>query len=214
MGKSALVTGGGKGLGREIALAYAEEGADVAIGARTTADIERVAAEIGHLGRRALAIPCDVREEEQVTRMVQRTVGEFGKLDILVNGAGSDGVVGPVWETTIAQWQTVFDAYLTGTFRSIRAAIPQMIKQRQGIIINLSSWVGQPGERPIGFGAYAIAKWGIEGLTQLLAAEAAPYNIRVNAIGRVALLPLPPCSAMGPSVSGSISTTARTDMLR
>jgi len=182
IGKSALVVGGGHGLGREIALAYGEEGADVAVASRTPAEIEAVAKEISAMGRKALATCTDVCRQEQVDQMVRRTVEEFGKIDILVNSAGSAGEHGPVWKTTTEAWQLVLDTYLTGAFRCIKAVVPHMIKQKGGVIINLSSWVGQPYEYPVGFGAYSIAKWGIEGLTQLLSAELAEFKVRVNAI--------------------------------
>jgi len=184
MGKVALVTGGGRGLGRQIALAYAEEGADVAVAARTVAEIEAIVKEIRAFGRRALAILTDVRQEDQVNQMARRTLEEFGKIDILVNsaGGGMGSRFGSLWKQSVEQWQLILDVNLTGTFRCIKAVVPQMIKQKRGVIINLSSWTGRPGEHPVGFGAYGISKWSIEGLTQLLAAEVANFNIRVNAI--------------------------------
>lgn len=181
-GKSALVIGAGHGLGREIALAYGEEGADVAVASRTVDGINTVAAEISAMGRNAVAIPTDVCQQDQVESMVNQTLGKFGKIDVLVNSGGSAGKYGPVCETPIEIWQEVMDTYLTGTFRCIKAVVPHMIKQKGGVILNMSSWVGQPNEYPKGFGAYSITKWAIEGLTQLLSAELAEHHIRVNAL--------------------------------
>lgn len=181
-GKITIITGGSQGLGREIALAYAEEGADVVLAARGLSEMEAVAKEIRDFGRRVLTVPTDIRQEEQVNQMVHSVVEEFGQIDILVNSAGSGAGFGTLWETSIEQFQFVLDIYLTGTFRCIKAVIPQMKDQNGGVIVNLSSWVGQRDEYPVDFGPYAIAKWGVEGLTQLLAAELAEYGIRVNTI--------------------------------
>jgi NAD(P)-dependent dehydrogenase (short-subunit alcohol dehydrogenase family) len=182
--KVAVITGGGRGIGREIAMAYAEEGADVTIAARTITEIEAVAEEIKALGGKALAVSTDVRLEEQVNHMVCRTLKEFGKIDILVNNAG--GVFGtamhPVWDITFQQWQTVLEVNLTGTFLCLRAVAPQMIRQKSGSIINVSTGVAQPGISAVGFGAYAAAKCGVERLTKVLAAELATSNIRVNTL--------------------------------
>jgi len=182
--KVAIVTGSGRGLGQEIALAYADEGADVVLTARTVADIESVAEGIRALNRRALAIPTDVRREDQVNQMVQRTIAEFGKIDILVTAAGGSfkTLDTKVCEQSLENWQLLLDINLTGVFLCIKAVVPQMVKQNSGSIINISSWVGQPGSRPTGFAAYSITKFGIEGLTHLAAAELEDYNIRVNAL--------------------------------
>lgn len=183
-GEVAIVTGSGRGLGREIALAYAEEGADVVLAARTISDIEAVADNIRASNRRALAISTDVRQEGQVNHMVQCTFAEFGKIDVLVNSAGGTfkTLYSKIWEQSLENWQLLLDINLTGVFLCIKAVVPQMIKQGYGNIINISSWAGQLGSRPIGFAGYSIAKFGIEGLTHLAAAELEEYNIRVNAL--------------------------------
>jgi len=183
-GKVAIVTGSGRGLGMEIALAYAEEGADIVLTARTVTDIEAVAASIRALGRRALAVPADVRQEDQVNQLVQHTVDEFGRIDILVNGAGGSfkTLYSTLWEQSLENWKLLLDINLTGVFVCLKAVAPRMIKQGYGNIVNISSWVGQPGSRATGFAGYAIAKFGIEGLTHLAAAEFEEYNIRVNAL--------------------------------
>jgi NAD(P)-dependent dehydrogenase (short-subunit alcohol dehydrogenase family) len=183
-GRVAIVTGGGRGIGREIAMAYAEEGADLTVVARTIAEVEQVAKEIEALGRRALAISTDVRREEQVDQMVKSTLEKFDKVDILVNNAG--GVFGavmiPVWNISLQQWQTTLGVNLKGTFLCIKAVVPHMIKQHSGSIINLSTYMAQPGERAAGFGAYAASKFGVEGLTAVLTEELAEHNIRVNTL--------------------------------
>jgi len=183
-GKVIIVTGGGRGLGKEIALAYAEDGADIVLAARTLTDIEAVAESICALGRRALVVPADVRQEDQVNLLVQRTVEEFGRVDTLVNGAGGSfkTLYSKLWEQSLENWKLLLDINLTGVFVCFKAVAPQMIKQGYGNIVNISSWVGQPGSRATGFAGYAIAKFGIEGLTQLAAAELEEYKIRVNAL--------------------------------
>ena len=182
--KVAIVTGGGRGMGREFALAYAEEGADVAVVARSVGEIEAVAKEIRALGRKALAIPTDVRKEDQVNQMVNRTLEEFGKIDILAAIAGGSfgAALVPLWELTLELWQTNVDINMTGTFLCIKAVVPHMMKQKSGSIILMSSWEAQPRSWASGFAAYAPTKWGIEGLKEVCAAELAPYNVRVNAL--------------------------------
>jgi len=183
-GKVAIVTGSGRGLGREIAMAYAEEGADLVLSARTVTDIEAVADNIRNLNRRVLTIPTDVRREEDVSHMVQRTVEEFGKVDILVNAAGGSfkTLYSKLWEQSLENWKLLLDINLTGVFICIKTVVPQMIKQGYGSIVNISSWVGQPNARATGFAGYSIAKFGIEGITNLAAAELEEYKVRVNAL--------------------------------
>ena len=182
--KVAIVTGSGRGLGREIALAYAEKGADLVLSARTVPDIEAVADDIRTLNRRVLTIPADVRREDEVSHMIQRTVEEFGKVDILVNAAGGSfkTLYSNLWEQSVENWKLLLDINLTGVFICIKMVVPQMIKQGYGSIVNISSWVGQPNSRATGFAGYSIAKFGIEGITNLAAAELEEYNLRVNAL--------------------------------
>lgn len=182
--KVAIITGGGRGLGREIALAYAEEGADIVLAARTVTDIEAVAESICALGGKALVLPADVRQEAQVNQLVQRAMDEFGRIDILMNGAGGSfkTLYSKLWEQSLENWQLLMDINLTGVFLCLKAVAPHMIKRGHGSIVNISSWVGQFGSQAIGFAGYSIAKFGIEGLTQLAAAELEEYNVRVNAL--------------------------------
>ncbi|MBI2854472.1 MAG: SDR family oxidoreductase [Chloroflexi bacterium] len=181
-GKVAIVTGGGRGIGRTIALAYAREGAAVVLAARTVAEIDSVAGEIKALGRKPLPISTDVTKEDEVQRMAEQTIKTFGKVDVLVCDAG--GTLGTrgkaLWELDPKAFQAVLDVNITGAFLCARVVAPQMIKQGSGSIINITSAMGRQGKAS--FGAYSTAKFGEEGLTQVLAAELAPYNVRANAL--------------------------------
>ncbi|HEX77039.1 MAG TPA: SDR family oxidoreductase [Dehalococcoidia bacterium] len=179
-GKVALVTGAGRGIGRAVALAFAREGASLALAARTESEIQGVAQEVRALGRRALAIRTDVSDEAEVNRMVARTIAEYGRIDILVNNAGIGGPVGPLAEVSLKDWQRTLDTNLTGEFLCAKAVISQMKEQGGGRIINVSSVLGK---RPLPlFGAYSVTKAGIIALTQTLAKELSAYNISVNCL--------------------------------
>ncbi len=132
--KVAIVTGAGRGLGREMALAFAEEGASLVLAARTQSEIEAVAQEVMALSRKALSIPTDVSVEEQVNRMVRKTIDEFGRVDILVNNAGgpfgTNGIL--VRGLSLSAWRTVLDINLTGTFLCSKAVLKHMMEQRSG----------------------------------------------------------------------------------
>ncbi len=181
-GKVAIVTGSGRGIGREIALLYAEEGADVTIAARTKSEVEAVAEEVRALGRRALAIPSDVTVEEQVNEVVRRTLEEFGKVDVMVNNAG--GTLGTSYttlqDTSPQVFQAVLATNITATFMYCRAVVPGMMERKDGVIINISSDMGQEGWKL--HTAYSAAKFAIEGFSQGLAAELEEFNIRVNTL--------------------------------
>ncbi len=178
-GKIALVTGGKRGIGRSIALTFAEAGADVALCGRTLPDIEKVADEVRALGRRSLAIETDVSVKGQVDSLIDRVVAEFGTLDVLVNNA----VVyarGPIVELSEEDWDRTLDSGLKGYFLCAQAAARVMIEKQSGSIINLASTAGI---RPTGRqGAYSVIKAGCEMLAKLLAVELAEHNIRVNAL--------------------------------
>jgi NAD(P)-dependent dehydrogenase (short-subunit alcohol dehydrogenase family) len=181
-GKTAVVTGGRRGIGKAIALSLAEAGADIAVCDITTEDglLEQTKEELLEIGARTIALQVDISRSDQVDTMCRRTIDEYGKIDILVNCAG-------VWipgETLIEcseqNWDKVIDTNLKGTYLCCQAAGKTMIPRKRGSIINLSSQVGlTPGA---GAGAYPISKAGIIMLTRQLALELAPYNIRVNAI--------------------------------
>ena len=177
--KIALVTGGGRGLGRAIALAFADAGAHVAVASRTREQLEEVAALVRAKNRRALTIEVDVTDSASVARMIDATRHEFGHIDILVNSAG----VG--WAERLDQmsdetWKWIIDTDLTGTFYCCREALRVMIEQKSGSIINIASVAGIKG--PPGLGAYAASKGGVIALTKVLALENTRHHVRVNAI--------------------------------
>lgn len=177
--KVAIVTGGGRGIGRAIALGYAREGAHLILGARTTAEIEAVAAEVRGLGRRALAVTCDVSDEAQVKTLIQAVLDEFGRVDILVNNAGV-GSLRPVWGIPLSAWERTLAVNLTGTFLCTKHVWKPMKAQGGGAIVNISSLGGRRGY-PL-LAAYCASKWGQIGFTAACAEEGKPDNIRVNAI--------------------------------
>jgi 3-oxoacyl-[acyl-carrier protein] reductase len=178
-GRTALITGGGSGLGRAIALAFACEGARVVVAARSGDDVAETVWLIEELGFSALGIPTDVRDAAQVAALVAAAQQQFGALQILVNSAGV-GLRAPVHETSEAQWDAVVDTVLKGTFLAVQAVLPAMITQGGGNIINL----GAPLERIAvpGFAAYYAAKCGVEGLTKVMAKDLRRYGINVNAV--------------------------------
>ena len=180
-GKVALVTGGSSGIGRAIALTFAEAGADVAVCARHLPALQKVADEIHTLGRRSLAIQADIGIKANVDSMVDRTTREFGTIDILVNNACATNLHTPLVELREEDWDIVMDTDLKGYHLCSQAVARLMMEKKKGNIINTSSVSAVKPETPIG--AYSMAKAGVAMLTKVLAAELAPYNIRVNAIG-------------------------------
>lgn len=177
--KVAIVTGAGRGIGRAIALGFAQAGASVAVAARTAAEIEDTAAKIEAEGGKALAIPTDVRNLDQVTNMLNKTLDSFGRVDILVNNAGGYFYAN-VLNMSPRAWEAVINECLNSVFICSRVIGEQMVKQKSGNIINMSSVAGM-GPFP-GAAHYGAAKAGIISLTKSLAVELAPHNIRVNAI--------------------------------
>ena len=178
-GRVALVTGGGRGIGRAIALAFAREGASVVVVARTVNEIETVATEIRELGRTALAFTCDVTDESQVEDAVQETLRSNGRLDILVNNAGI-GFPSPATQVTVGDWDLIMAVNLRGPFLFARTVAPIMKRQGYGKIVNISSAVGKIGD-PF-WSAYSVSKWGLLGLTAALEKELHEFGINVNAI--------------------------------
>ncbi len=179
-GKVAIITGGGRGIGRAIAMALTAEGAAVVLSARTGSEIEEVSREIQGRGHKALAVQADVSREEDVARMVARTLETFGRVDILVNNAGTNLPDRKVADLTLAEWNRVLEVNLTGPFLCSRAVLPPMMKQNSGKIINISSIgarFGSAGRSP-----YRTAKAGLLMFNQCLAAEVKRFNIDVNAI--------------------------------
>jgi 3-hydroxybutyrate dehydrogenase len=175
----ALVTGGGRGIGRAIALAFAREGAHVAVTARTAAEIDAVAAEVRALGRKALAVPCDVGERAQVDDAVRRVAQGLGPVEILVNNAGV-AVSAKLLDTDDALWERHLRVNLTGAFLMTRAVLPGMLAARWGRVVNVASIAARQGYPYIA--AYAASKHGLLGLTRALAQEVATTGVTVNAI--------------------------------
>lgn len=177
--KVAIVTGSGRGIGRAIALGYAEEGANVVVSARTEEEIQSVAGEINSQGGQALAVVCDVSDETQVKALVKKTYETFDKVDVLVNNAGISNIR-PVWGLHKRAFEQILAVNLIGTFLGTKHVWRGMQKQGGGSIINVSSLGGMEGY-PL-LSAYCASKWGQIGFTKACAEEGKPDNIRVNAI--------------------------------
>jgi NAD(P)-dependent dehydrogenase (short-subunit alcohol dehydrogenase family) len=180
-GKVALVTGASRGLGKGIAFALAEKGADVVINYRSNdAEAEKVKEEIETMGRRAIAVRADVSEKAEVERLFKRIREEFGALDILVNNAGTTKAQ-DIFETNLSDWEFILKTNLTSVFLCSKAAMELMKEQGSGRIINISSIVGERGAL-YGHVHYASTKSGMFGFTKTLARTAAPLGITVNCI--------------------------------
>jgi dehydrogenase/reductase SDR family member 4 len=179
-GKVALVTGGSRGIGKEIALTFADAGADVAISGRKLQDLEKVAEEVKKLGKKCLPVSAHARKVEELKRLVDQVMETFGRIDILVNNAATNPAMGPIVGTEEKIYDHIMETNLKGYFMMSKFAGAIMVKQKSGNIINISSAGGvSPAE---GLGPYCISKAGINMLTKALALELGPYNIRVNAI--------------------------------
>jgi 3-oxoacyl-[acyl-carrier protein] reductase len=179
-GKIALVTGGNTGIGRAVALAYADEGADVAIAWIAQEDAAgSLVTAIERKGRRALAVRADVTVEADVRRFVAEVRERFGRIDVLVNNAGIQKAQ-PITETTLADWERMIAVHMRGAFLCCREVAPHMIAQRSGRIIVLTSqlaYIGRPR-----YTAYSAAKGGLLAFTRALAQELAPHGILVNSV--------------------------------
>ncbi len=181
-GKTAIVTGGGRGLGKAMALALAEAGCDLTVSARTREQIEHTADEVRALGRRCLPVTSDIASFEQVQNMVDATIKEYGKVDIMLNNAGGvhKGMWKPFFELTVEDWQDGLNINLSGAFYCSQIAARHMADAGGGKIITLASLYGLRG-----FGSaitYCASKGGVVQLTRALALYLAPHNIQVNAI--------------------------------
>jgi NAD(P)-dependent dehydrogenase (short-subunit alcohol dehydrogenase family) len=178
-GKTALITGASKGLGRAMALALAEAGASLALVSRNLELLNETASAVRRLGAEAAVFTADVTDEAQVLRLEKAVAGQFGKVQILINNAGMN-LRKPVTDFTLAEWRQVIDTNLTGVFLMCRSFIPQMRGQGYGRILNLTSimsHVALPGRT-----AYAASKAGLLGFTRALALDLAPEKITVNGI--------------------------------
>jgi citronellol/citronellal dehydrogenase len=179
-GRVAIVTGGGTGIGFATAQLFARYGADVVIASRTTEELEQAAAAVRDAtGRRCVAVPTDVKDEDQVVRMVQRTVEEFGRVDILVNNAGGTRM-GPLSGITTRAWDASFSLNARSAYFCTREVGRYLMAQRSGAIVNVSSGAGINGVR--GGAHYASSKAALQMFTKVTAAEWGRYGIRANCV--------------------------------
>jgi 3-oxoacyl-[acyl-carrier protein] reductase len=178
-GKNAIVTGAGKGIGKAIAIALAKEGVQVGLIARTSKDLETVAAEITALGVKAAFAVADISNIAEVNKAVESIQSELGNTDILINNAGM-GVFGKFLELTPELWENHIKVNLFGVYYATRAVLPQMIERQTGDIVNVSSTAGLTGAAVTS--AYSASKFGVMGLTESLMQEVRKHNIRVTAM--------------------------------
>ncbi len=178
-GKRAIVTGAGRGIGRSIALALAQAGADVAVTARTTAELDALVAQVQATGHKGYAIACDVTDNEQVQHMAHTCLATMGGLDILVNNAGNASSH-KFLNHPDDLWHYMLAVNLTSVYAVTKAFVPTLVEQHWGRIINIASTASRVGGRYIA--AYTAAKHGVLGLTRALATEFVSYNITANAI--------------------------------
>ncbi len=192
-GKTAVVTAGSRGIGKGIALVLAEAGVDVALVALTEPNLERTAAQVQALGRRALTVTADVTDPSAIARLADQVLGEWGTVDILVNGAGDSirkGVAplpplggersAATEGMTPEDWRAILDINLTEAFLCCRAFGPHLLERRRGKVINIGSFAGRRGSALLT--AYAAGKAGLSQFTASLALEWAPYGVQVNCI--------------------------------
>src|SRR5690349_22717720 len=175
-----LITGALTGIGRATAIAFAQDGAHVVVSGRRDKEGQELAAELEGLGAEAIFVPSDVRNEGAVRDLVDRTVARFGRLDVAVNCAGTEGTPGPLTEQTAETYAATFDTNVLGTLLSMKHEMRVMLAQGSGSIINISSTYGHTGAA--GASLYSASKHAVEGLTKSAALEAAPSGVRVNMV--------------------------------
>jgi NAD(P)-dependent dehydrogenase (short-subunit alcohol dehydrogenase family) len=191
-----LITGGLTGIGRATALAFAHQGDIVVVSGRREAEGTALEAELRGLGTEAAFIAADVRHEVDIRRLVDQTVARFGRIDIAVNNAGTEGKPGPVTEQTPESYAAMFDTNVLGTLLSLKHELRVMQPQGSGSIVNISSTMGERGAANLAL--YTASKHAVEGLTKSAALEAAAFGVRVNAVA-----PGPTDTAMLDRLTGS-----------
>ena len=175
-----LITGALTGIGRATALAFAREGARVVVSGRHDEEGKKLAAEMRKLGAEAEFVRADVRHEEEVRKLIDKTVERFGRLDVAVNNAGTEGAPGPVTEQTAESFAATFDTNVLGTLLSMKHELRIMLPQRSGSIVNVSSAYGSVGAA--GASVYVASKHAVEGMTKSAALEVAGTGVRVNVV--------------------------------
>jgi NAD(P)-dependent dehydrogenase (short-subunit alcohol dehydrogenase family) len=175
-----LITGALTGIGRATALAFAKEGATVVVSGRREAEGNALEAELRGLGAQAAFVQADVRREDDVRNLVDQTVARFGRLDVAVNNAGTEGKPGPVTDQTPDSYAAMFDTNVLGTLLSLKHELRVMQPQGSGSIVNISSTMGERGAANLAL--YTASKHAVEGLTKSAALEAAAFGVRVNAV--------------------------------
>lgn len=178
-GKTAIITGAGRGIGRATAFALAKEGVSLGLLARTSEHVEQVAKELKAEGAHVVTATADVADNEQVVHAIDTMINQLGQVDILINNAGISKF-GGFLELKVEEWEKIIQVNLLGMYYVTRAVLPNMIEQQSGDIINISSTAGQKGG-PV-TSAYSASKFGVLGLTESLAMEARKDNIRVSAL--------------------------------
>ncbi len=179
-GKVALITGGSRGIGRALALTFADAGANLCIAARKLEDLRKVGDEARTMGRKCLEVPAHARKIEDLKNLVDKTMEEYGRIDILLNNAATNPAMGPIVDTEESVFDHIMETNLKGYFMLSKFVGKVMRDQKQGVIINISSAGGvSPAE---GLGPYCISKAAINMLTKAMALEMGQYNVRVNAI--------------------------------
>jgi NAD(P)-dependent dehydrogenase (short-subunit alcohol dehydrogenase family) len=173
-----LVTGASQGIGRQLALAFADSGSTLALAARGVNGLEETRRLIEQRGASALVVPTDITQVEQVDRMAETVMRELGRIDVLVCNSGIAGPTAPLWEISPQEWTETLEVNANGVFLCCRAVLPAMIEQAGGSVVIIGSMTGK---RPLhGRTPYATSKLGLVGLVRTLAVEAGPYGVRVN----------------------------------
>src|SRR5438552_5413219 len=192
-----LITGGLTGIGRATALAFANDGAQVVVSGRRDEEGQKLVSEIRKIGAEAEFVRADVRREEDVRNLIDKTVERFGRLDVAVNAAGTEGVPGPVSDQTAESYAATFDTNVLGTLLSMKHELRVMLPRGSGSIVNVSSTYGHTGAA--GASLYSASKHAVEGLTKSAALEAASSGVRVNMV------------APGPIETGMLNRFTGTD---